>query len=216
MSERDPTDPSAPPAPAAKAPRLNERLIDLDLECEGCGYNLRGVVGPFCPECGLVIPMPDVPDSTPAERLRDYLSTHDIACKHCGYNLRGLQDNACPECGATYQLSLGITYGVRHKPEALTDSKAMWRRWWRIHAALVLVAALISTGLAIRGVSASFTPTLIGIIRAVAPSAVAVAIAAAWWLARPALIEQPARMIRGVGVGGVLFGTLGVIVASAL
>jgi len=34
---------------------LRSFLADHDLACEGCGYNLRGLRGVSCPECGAVV-----------------------------------------------------------------------------------------------------------------------------------------------------------------
>jgi hypothetical protein len=31
---------------------LRDYLADADVECPGCGYNLRGLTGSVCPECG--------------------------------------------------------------------------------------------------------------------------------------------------------------------
>jgi hypothetical protein len=46
-----------PPLPAADAPRPGTELVcaflaDQDVACPKCGYNLRGVGEPTCPECG--------------------------------------------------------------------------------------------------------------------------------------------------------------------
>lgn len=35
--------------------RLREIYLDRDAKCPRCRYHLRGVPGPRCPECGLVI-----------------------------------------------------------------------------------------------------------------------------------------------------------------
>ena len=40
-------------------PRRNYSVLSpLSYTCSCCGYKLRGVRGPFCPECGTVRPMP--------------------------------------------------------------------------------------------------------------------------------------------------------------
>ncbi|GAB4385674.1 MAG: hypothetical protein Kow0022_12510 [Phycisphaerales bacterium] len=33
-------------------PLLEQYLADRDIPCPGCGYNLRGLTGDHCPECG--------------------------------------------------------------------------------------------------------------------------------------------------------------------
>lgn len=35
--------------------KLREVYLDRDVKCPRCRYHLRGVPGPRCPECGLVI-----------------------------------------------------------------------------------------------------------------------------------------------------------------
>lgn len=46
-------DPGAPLAePGASDELLTQYLAQRDAACWGCGYNLRGVQGPSCPECG--------------------------------------------------------------------------------------------------------------------------------------------------------------------
>ena len=35
------------------ADQLKAYLADRDVPCPGCGYNLRGVAEPVCPECGI-------------------------------------------------------------------------------------------------------------------------------------------------------------------
>jgi hypothetical protein len=43
-----------------RATPLGEFLAGRDVPCHACGYNLRGVRGVQCPECGVVIPRPSV------------------------------------------------------------------------------------------------------------------------------------------------------------
>lgn len=35
-----------------------EYLANLDVQCPGCGYNLRGLIDAQCPECGRVVELP--------------------------------------------------------------------------------------------------------------------------------------------------------------
>ncbi|MEM9662323.1 MAG: hypothetical protein AAF937_08435 [Planctomycetota bacterium] len=35
--------------------QLKAYLVDRDVPCPGCGYNLRGVAEPVCPECGTLV-----------------------------------------------------------------------------------------------------------------------------------------------------------------
>lgn len=202
--------------PPEQVPRLHARLAEADIPCPGCGYNLRGAAGPYCPECGVVIPMPDAPDTgTPEERLRAYLGAHDVPCKHCGYNLRGLAGNACPECGATYQLSLGITYAVRHKPDPVTPARAAWRFWWRVHALMAVLGLLVGVGLTAQIVARSGSLGFTGRWRIIVPPALTLAAAIAWWAARPFLLDQRPKVIRGLALTSVLICALFAALAAA-
>ena len=73
-------------------------LAATDLFC-ACGYNLRGLGGPNCPECNRPIVLPEL------DRLRLFLANHDIICP-CGYNLRGVTAPTCPECNAVIDVSV--------------------------------------------------------------------------------------------------------------
>ena len=44
--------PPGPPAPEDPAAMLLEYLAGHDVPCPLCGYNLRGLAAPRCPECG--------------------------------------------------------------------------------------------------------------------------------------------------------------------
>lgn len=46
---------------------LREYLAGHDARCDGCGYNLRGLLAARCPECGLQISRSDFPGENPAE-----------------------------------------------------------------------------------------------------------------------------------------------------
>ena len=48
-------DQHAPRLDRAFEQRLRELFNDRDIACPTCRYNLRGVPGPRCPECGRVI-----------------------------------------------------------------------------------------------------------------------------------------------------------------
>lgn len=47
-------------------------LADHDMPCDGCGYNLRGMEGLQCPECGMLQPYDDF------DALVEYRRKHEI------------------------------------------------------------------------------------------------------------------------------------------
>ena len=73
---------SAPPMLPAGLPE--DWACDRDVPCPRCGYNLRGLHTPRCPECGTVF------------RWQALLG---VACPRCGASLRGAVGEQCPECG---------------------------------------------------------------------------------------------------------------------
>jgi predicted RNA-binding Zn-ribbon protein involved in translation (DUF1610 family) len=62
--------------------RFDRTLADARV-CVTCGYDLRGLTSPACPECG---------EPDPAYRS-------GRACLGCGYDLRMNTTDRCPECG---------------------------------------------------------------------------------------------------------------------
>jgi len=97
---------SKDPAPIPDPPsRRSVHLADRDTPCAACGYNLRGLTGDRCPECGTPIPEPPPPQQQTT--LKQFLRGRDLYCKHCKYNLRDLEGNTCPECGTVYYLAGG-------------------------------------------------------------------------------------------------------------
>jgi hypothetical protein len=66
MREPQAPDSSPPPViPEPPAPPVNELLIayiraQADLPCRGCGYNMGGLPGAICPECGRTFVMADL------------------------------------------------------------------------------------------------------------------------------------------------------------
>ena len=74
--------------------------ISHDLFCTGCGYNLRGITGDRCPECGhdltaLRSPVSQIPWVRRREigRFRDYWLT---AWMDCARNRRFFEEHARP------------------------------------------------------------------------------------------------------------------------
>ena len=82
-------------APAATT--LRDYLADRDVPCHQCGYNLRGTLDVFCPECGTVIQRP------PSEHIaRAAMDPAELKlwCPECDYVVTGLNARCCPECGS--------------------------------------------------------------------------------------------------------------------
>ncbi len=75
---------------------LAEFLSTRDATCERCGFNLRGLTGPFCPECGGVVPRPQ---THLLEQAAGKRIVH-LWCRACGYDLSKSPAERCPECGA--------------------------------------------------------------------------------------------------------------------
>lgn len=99
--------PTDPPLPEDEAAMLREVLATRDVSCPRCGYNLRGLGQPRCPECGLVVRVSTASAEvglSESERMARWLRDHDLICKKCKTNLRGGSSNVCPTCGATYML----------------------------------------------------------------------------------------------------------------
>jgi predicted amidophosphoribosyltransferase len=129
-----------PPLAEEEARLLREFLAERDVLCPRCGYNLRGLDKPYCPECGLAIRFPATSATTQlteSERLARWLRDHDLICKKCKTNLRGGSSNVCPTCGATYML--------QHTENLYADPAATPGRRQKTWAGLVIV--LIPLGL---------------------------------------------------------------------
>jgi predicted amidophosphoribosyltransferase len=86
---------------------LRAYLADHDHPCPRCGYNLRGLASPVCPECGTGLSLRILPTdaAAPADpavevaRLREFLARRDARCPRCRRGLRGHDSGTCPGCG---------------------------------------------------------------------------------------------------------------------
>jgi hypothetical protein len=81
----------------AKEPLLRMHLESHDYPCEQCGYNLRNIQEPFCPECGTVIPRPTTDDLN--QSLIGTRPDHRLWCIHCRYPVHNFEGDHCPACG---------------------------------------------------------------------------------------------------------------------
>jgi hypothetical protein len=121
---------------------LRRYLADHDVPCPACGYNLRGLEGEVCPECGDVVALRAYPD---AERLDDaartalYLRDHDVVCRRCRVSLRGT-DGLCPGCGRRY-VAAGVPPLERLAPAA--GAGGLNIAVWAIALVPVLVVAVL-------------------------------------------------------------------------
>ncbi len=80
--------------------KLRQELISIGvLICGPCGYDLRGLTEPRCPECGapfeeqLLNQMASPRRSTPKRRH----------CHGCGCDLHGEVEPRCPKCGREFE-----------------------------------------------------------------------------------------------------------------
>lgn len=94
-------------SPTERARRVREHLAAAHASCTRCGYDLFGLEGVDCPECGAPVdqnsfsflaPAPD--DHYQARRLAEYLKKYKTACPRCHGQLDTLDGCACPRCGA--------------------------------------------------------------------------------------------------------------------
>jgi predicted RNA-binding Zn-ribbon protein involved in translation (DUF1610 family) len=167
---------------------LREYLATRDVPCEGCGYNLRGALDVFCPECGRVIPRPPSED---VRRMAADPATLRLYCTRCGHPVTGVNAPRCPECGAAEMERF-----VGERPPAVR-----YRKWLpqdvplliAINGVLGLCLLLPALGFllveAMRpGTVTGRTPLVTGAGLAALPAAAF----AAWWRWRGALMKlQP-------------------------
>lgn len=126
-----------------------EYLRYRDVPCPGCGYDLRGLGGRICPECGAALQLQLVrvgmtADDPAAERLRlaEYLAERDVPCPSCGLNLRGQKEVDCPRCGLALSVWLlkprGVEKGARSMGVVII--LALLGALWGLVAILLLAA----------------------------------------------------------------------------
>jgi predicted RNA-binding Zn-ribbon protein involved in translation (DUF1610 family) len=170
--------------------RSTSAVIEQDLPCAVCGYNLRTARRDGrCPECGIEVAetLGTAPDPEPwrAPVSSEGLVEADVHCVGCGYNLRTRPAGGrCPECGLDVAESLG---------QDIADPAAAGRAmWWLAWARTIgLAAALwdLSTPACLVGVAillacnagATFGLSVLGACTA---AGAASAVATVWWSRR--------------------------------
>jgi predicted amidophosphoribosyltransferase len=102
-----------------RARRIEDHLAHTHLGCPHCGYDLFGLDGAACPECGRAIDQSwfaflAAPREHQHEvrRLHEYLAQNDAACPGCKARLRGLTGRACPSCGRELEVWALIPCGL--------------------------------------------------------------------------------------------------------
>ena len=83
------------PEPTPTASISDERLLlafleDHDMSCLVCGYNLRGLAVPRCPECGTALTQCAGLSILPFHLGRRAIRVH-VRCSGCGHDLEGLE-----------------------------------------------------------------------------------------------------------------------------
>jgi rubrerythrin len=73
------------------------------LDCPHCGYDLRGMTEPRCPECGrhFILVSPDALRRPPHP---PFLATSSMWCPACGTLAGGLMPKHCGHCGRRFTL----------------------------------------------------------------------------------------------------------------
>lgn len=64
--------------------------------CDKCGYDLRGLPGPHCPECGHPF------DPTDPDTFRVARRSASMFCRQCHADLCELPGPQCPNCGTPF------------------------------------------------------------------------------------------------------------------
>lgn len=122
---------------------LTGAVIDRDLPCRSCGYNLRGLrFGRPCPECGEAAALPgfEAEPSPPPPPKPGTPIDEDLACAACGYNLRGLKYGSdCPECGA-------MVHAIRPLHDLMLDASPVERHRYQVGLALAALCIAVATG----------------------------------------------------------------------
>lgn len=136
---------SMPPAVAAP----DWQTVTDDVECVRCGYNLRGLAQPRCPECGLEFEWADLFD--PARRRHPYLFEHQA--QHGRF-------------GAFFRTAVGALNPWRFWRTITIQQPCHGRRLWLYALIFVGLYELVAGGVSalvlampnIRGIIDWFTP----------------------------------------------------------
>ena len=194
------------------------RVIDHDLSCGQCGYDLRGTtMGQACPECGHRIVTKKHDEQAALYSVYDELDIlvqregqatiidRDWSCSSCGYNLRGLRVGAnCPECGRIEWYSPApidkpsYARWLIQRQAATTDIK----RW-----SIVVVAALFGGFWALLGAFWSVFAGHVGVV-VVGPATeeiMKIALVATLVEVRPYLFKSAGQILIGAVASATVF-----------
>jgi hypothetical protein len=156
--------------PAHSPPTLTRFLAANDSRCDICGYNLRGVEQPFCPECGRVIPRPHVDDV----ELFEGRAQRRTRCVRCKYPLQSVTGDVCPECGESVYLFTKAK--VRRRAGPLIGSLPGSLNAIVVIALILLLLCIVKiVEAALRHSSSSMSAAIGATLLAAAPLAAAVA-----------------------------------------
>jgi hypothetical protein len=154
-------------------PLLREFLASNDHTCERCGYNLRNIGEPFCPECGYVIPRPGTDELEGA--MVGTRPQHRLWCLHCQHDVKDVAGDLCPGCGKS--LVMEVTRFDGRKPRTVFGVPVRL-----ILSCLICMLFLIRPGLLLGGaIARSHNSEIAKLMLAIAVLAAPFVMLIVWW-----------------------------------
>ncbi len=131
-------------SPHERTRRVRSYLAAHHASCPHCNYDLFGLDGASCPECGRAIGdqwfsflAPDRDEAYETQRLHDYVAANRTSCPECKTPLERVNGRHCPHCDKVLEVWMLMPRGLPPRRRG---------RWnWAIFLTLlyIVLAALV-------------------------------------------------------------------------